>query len=281
MEFASIFNTFGTDVTILEMLPRVVPIEDEDISAELEKAFKKRGIKIDTEARVGKITRDANGATVTFQDKTGKERTLAAERVLIAVGRRPLTENLGLEKTKVKFDRGFVVADEYLRTAEPGVFAVGDIVAGLPQLAHAASFEGIIAVGQMAGKKMQPFNKLLCPNATYCEPQIGSIGLTERLAKEAGHKVKIGKFPFAGNSKATILGSHGGFIKVVADEKYGEALGVHAIGPFTTEIISEAVAAMSLEATVDDMMNVIHAHPTVWEANGDAFASVYGLSINA
>jgi dihydrolipoamide dehydrogenase len=280
VEFASIFRTFGTEVTILEMLSRAVPLEDEDISPELEKAFRKKGIRIETEAKVESVKKDAKGATVAFKDKTGKSQSISAEKVLIAVGRRPLTENIGLDKTKVKVERGFILTNGYLETAEPRVYAIGDIVAGLPQLAHAASMEGIIAVGRMAGKDVQPFDRKRCPNATYCEPQIGSIGLTEKQAREAGYEVKTGKFPFIGNSKATILGMHEGFIKVVAEAKYGEILGVHAIGPLATEIISEPVAALGLEATLDDMATTIHAHPTVWEAMGDAFNSVRGLAIN-
>jgi len=280
VEFASIFKTFGADVTLLEVLPRVVPLEDEDISAELEKSFRKKGIRIELEAKVESVKKDAKGATVTYKDKTGKSQTIAAEKVLMAVGRRPLTENIGLEKTKAKLDRGYVLTNAFLETNEPRLYAIGDIVAGLPQLAHAASMEGIIAVGRMAGKDVQPFDKKRCPNATYCEPQIGSIGLTEKQAREAGYQLKTGKFPFVGNSKATILGQHEGFIKVVAEEKYGEILGVHAIGPLATEIIAEPVAALGLEATLDDMASTIHAHPTVWEAMGDAFNAVRGLSIN-
>jgi dihydrolipoamide dehydrogenase len=280
VEFASIFRTFGAEVTILEMLPRIVPLEDEDISSELDKSFKKKGIRIETEAKVSGVKKDAKGATVAFTDKSGNAQTIAAEKVLIAVGRRPLTENVGLEKTKAKVERGFIHANAFLETDEPRLYAIGDIVAGLPQLAHAASMEGIVAVGRMAGKDVQPFDRKRCPNATYCEPQIGSIGLTEKQAREAGYEVKTGKFPFIGNSKATILGMHEGFIKVVAEAKYGEILGVHAIGPLATEILSEPTAALGLEATLDDMAYTIHAHPTVWEAMGDAFNAVRGLAIN-
>ena len=280
VEFASIFRTFGAEVTLLEALPSIVPLEDEDISPELEKAFKKKGIRIETEAKVESVKKDAKGATVTFKDKAGKSQSVSAEKVLIAVGRRPLTENIGLEKTKVKLERGYIHANAYLETDEPRLYAIGDIVAGLPQLAHAASMEGIIAVGRMAGKEVQPFDRKRCPNATYCEPQIGSVGLTEKQARDAGYEVKTGKFPFLGNSKATILGQHEGFIKVVAEAKYGEILGVHAIGPLATEIIAEPVTALGLEATLDDMAAQIHAHPTVWEALGDAFNSVRGLTIN-
>jgi dihydrolipoamide dehydrogenase len=280
VEFASIYNSFGTKVTILEALPRVVPVEDEEISAELEKAFKKKNIQIHTSSKVESVKKDAKGVTVVFTDKDGKKQTLQAEKLLLAVGRKPMTENCGLEKSKAKMDRGFVQVGPYMETEEKGLYAVGDIVAGLPQLAHAAMMEGIVAVTHIAGKPAQPINKLRVPNATYSEPQIGSIGMTEKQARDAGYAVKTGKFPFVGNSKATILGNHGGFIKVVSDEKYGEVLGIHIIGPLATEILSEAAAVLHLEGTVDDMMNMMHAHPTVWEGMGDAFASVRGLQIN-
>jgi len=258
-----------------------VPLEDEEISAELDKAFRKRGIQINTEAKVESVKKDAKGATVTFKDKTGKTQTLTAEKILMAVGRAPKTENVGLEKSRAKVERGFVHVGPYMETAEPGLYAIGDIVAGMPQLAHAASMEGITAVGKMAGRDVPAIERTRIPNATYCEPQIGSIGLTEKQARDVGLKMKTGKFPFAGNSKASILGQHGGFIKVVADEQYGEILGVHIIGPLATEILAEAVTALQLEATIDDMLFTVHAHPTVWEAMGDAFASVRGWSINA
>lgn len=280
VEFASIFHTFGTQVTILEALPRVVPVEDEEISAELDKAFRKKGIQIFTSSAVESVKKNAGGVSVTFKDKDGKGQTLEAEKILIAVGRRPLTENCGLENSKAQVERGFVHVGPYMETAEKGLYAIGDIVAGLPQLAHAASAEGIVAVTHIAGKPVQPIVKTRIPGATYCEPQIGSIGLTEKQARDAGHAVKVGKFPFLGNSKATILGSHGGFIKIVSEESYGEVLGVHIIGPLATEILAEAATVLQLEGTVDDMMNMVHAHPTVWEAMGEAFASVRGLQIN-
>jgi dihydrolipoamide dehydrogenase len=280
VEFASIYNSFGTQVTILEALPRVVPVEDEEISAELEKTYKKKGINIFTGCAVDGVKKDAKGVTVSFKDKDGKAQTLQAEKLLLAVGRKAMTDNCGLEKSKAKVERGFVHVNEVMETDEPGLFAIGDIVAGLPQLAHAAMMEGIVAVTHIAGKPTHRILKTRIPNATYCEPQIGSIGLTEKQARDAGHQVKIGKFPFLGNSKATILGNHGGFIKVVSDEKYGEVLGIHIIGPLATEILSEAATVLNLEGTVDDMMNMMHAHPTVWEGMGDAFASVRGLQIN-
>jgi dihydrolipoamide dehydrogenase len=280
VEFASIYNSFGTEVTILEALPRVVPVEDEEISAELDKAFRKKNIQIHTSSKVESVKKDAKGVTVAFTDKDGKKQTLQAEKLLLAVGRKPMTENCGLEKSKAKMDRGFVLVGPYMETEEKGLFAIGDIVAGLPQLAHAAMMEGIVAVTHIAGKTTHTINKTRIPNATYCEPQIGSIGLTEKQARDAGHSVKVGKFPFVGNSKATILGNHGGFIKVVSDEKFGEVLGIHIIGPLATEILAEAAAVLHLEGTIDDMMNMMHAHPTVWEGMGDAFASVRGLQIN-
>jgi dihydrolipoamide dehydrogenase len=280
VEFASIYRSFGSEVTVLEMLPRAVPLEDAEISAELEKAFRKRGIKVQTQASVESVKKDAKDATVTYKDKAGKTQTISAECVLVAIGRKPRTENIGLEKTRARLERGFVHTNGYMETDEPGLCAIGDIVAGLPQLAHAASMEGIIAVGKMAGKDVPAFDKRRVPNCTYCEPQIGSMGLSEQQARDAGYQVKIGKFPFSANSKASILGHHEGFIKVVSEEKYGEVLGVHVIGPLATEIISEPTAAIGLEATIDDMMYTIHAHPTVWEAMGDAFNSVRGLAIN-
>jgi dihydrolipoamide dehydrogenase len=280
VEFASIYNSFGTEVTILEALPRVVPVEDEEISTELDKAFRKKNIQIHTSSKVESVKKDAKGVTVAFTDKDGKKQTLQAEKLLLAVGRKPMSENCGLEKSKAKMDRGFVLVGPYMETEEKGLYAIGDIVAGLPQLAHAAMMEGIVAVTHIAGKPTHAIVKTRIPNATYCEPQIGSIGLTEKQARDAGHAVKIGKFPFVGNSKATILGNHGGFIKVVSDEKFGEVLGIHIIGPLATEILAEAAAVLHLEGTIDDMMNMMHAHPTVWEGMGDAFASVRGLQIN-
>src|SRR5229473_3296038 len=229
---------------------------------------------------VESVKKDAKGVAVSFKDKDGKVQTLQAEKLLLAVGRKAMTDGCGLEKSKAKVERGFVHVGDNMETAEKGLYAIGDIVAGLPQLAHAAMMEGIIAVTHIAGKPTHQIVKTRIPNATYCEPQIGSIGLTEKQARDAGYDVKTGKFPFVGNSKATILGSHGGFIKVVSDESYGEVLGIHIIGPLATELLAEAATVLKLEGTIDDMMNMIHAHPTVWEAMGDAFASVRGLQIN-
>ena len=281
VEFASIFKRFGTDVTVIEMLPRIVPVEDEDISKELERVFRKQKIRVETGAKAENIQKTGKGVKLTLTTRDGKQEVLEAEKLLVAVGRKPNTDQVGLENTKVELDRGFIKVNEYQQTAEPGVYAIGDVVAGTPQLAHVATREGMIAVAHMAGKPAVPINKNRIPGATYTEPGIGSVGMTEAQARAAGYKVKIGKFPFAGDSRATILGRHDGFIKVVTDEKYGEILGVHIIGPEAFELLGEAVTAMEAEATVEVMMQTIHAHPTLYEAMGEAFNAVYGLSINA
>ncbi len=281
VEFASIFNRFGTKVTLVEMLPRLVPVEDEEISKELERCFKKTGIRCETGAKAENITKTVRGVRAPVTLANGKREEIDAETLLVAVGRKPMTDSIGLENTQVELDRGFIKVDEYQRTGEPGVYAIGDVVAGTPQLAHVATMEGMVAVAHMAGKPAKPINRNRIPNATYTEPGIGSVGLTEAQARAQGVKVKIGKFPFAANSRASILGHHEGFVKVVAEEKYGEILGVHIIGPQAYELIAEAVTAMEAEATVETMMSTIHAHPTLYEAMGEAFNNVYGLTINA
>jgi dihydrolipoamide dehydrogenase len=281
VEFASAFHRFGTKVTVFEMLPRIVPVEDEEVSKELERVFRKSGIRVETGARVENIQKHDNGVTFSAAFSNGKQENFDVETLLVAVGRRPLTDNLGLEGTKVELDRGFIKVDPYQRTGEPNVYAIGDVVAGTPQLAHVATAEGMIAIGHIAGKPVTAINKNRIPNATYTEPGIGSVGITEAQARSIGYKVKVGKFPFMANSKASILGRHDGFVKVVADEKYGEILGVHIIGPEAFELVSEAVTAMDAEATVDTMIHAIHAHPTLYEAMGEAFNAVYGMAINA
>jgi dihydrolipoamide dehydrogenase len=280
VEFASIFNRFGSKVTLLEMLPRVVPVEDEEISKELEKHFKKTGIRVEVGAKAENIRKNANSVSLTATLTNGNKEEMEFEKLLVAVGRKPNTENIGLENTKVQLDRGFVKVDAYQRTCEPNLYAIGDIVAGTPQLAHVASAEGMVAVGTIAGKTVRPINGNRIPGATYTDPGIGSVGLTEAQARAQGFKVRVGKFPFVGNSKATILDKHEGFVKVIAEETYGEILGVHIIGPEAFELISEAVTAMEAEATVESMMATIHAHPTIYEAIGEAFNNVYGLAIN-
>ena len=283
VEFGSMFARFGTQVTILEMLPRIVPVEDEEVSKELARVFKKQGIRIETGAKVdpASVKKVEGGVILKAVLSNGKEEEFCAEKLLVAVGRAPNTDKIGLENTKVELDRGFIKVNEFQQTAEPGVYAIGDVVAGTPQLAHVASMQGMVAVAHIAGKPAKPVNRNRIPGCTYTEPGIGSVGLTEAQAKSEGYDVKVGKFPFMANSKASILGSHDGFVKVVADAKYGEILGVHIIGPEAYELISEAVTAMEAEATVETLMSTIHAHPTIYEAVGEAFNAVYGLAINA
>jgi dihydrolipoamide dehydrogenase len=280
VEFGSIYRTFGAEVSIIEFLPRVVPNEDEDVSKELARTFKKRGIDINVGAKVEKVEKTKSGAKVTFTASDGKTVVKEAEKVLVAVGRAPRTEGIGLETTKIKPERGFVQVNEWMETAEPGIYAIGDIVAGLPQLAHVGAMAGMVVAAKIAGQYARPIRRERIPACTYTEPQIGSVGLTEAAAKERGYTVKVGKFPFSANSKASIVNAHEGFVKVVADAKYGEVLGVHIIGPQATELIAEAVTAMELEATVEEMMFTIHAHPTLAEAMLDGFGSVEGMAIN-
>ena len=280
VEFGSIFRSFGTEVSIVEYLPRVVPAEDEEVSKELARSFKKRGIDISVGAKVEKVETTKSGVKVTFTGSDGKQVVKEAEKVLVAVGRAPRTDGVGLEKTRIKPDRGFIKTDEYMLTEEPGVYAIGDIVAGLPQLAHVGAMAGMVVAAKIAGKYARPVRRNRIPACTYTEPQIGSVGLTEAQAKEKGLQIKVGKFPFSANSKASIVGSHEGFVKVVADAKYGEILGVHIVGPQATELIAEAVTAIELEATVEEMMFTIHAHPTLAEAMLDGFGSVESMAIN-
>ncbi len=280
VEFASIYRSFGCEVTIVEMLPRLVPVEDEEVSKELARVYRKRGINFHTGAKVEKIEKTKTGIAVTISVEAQQQK-IDAEKILIAVGRKPRTENVGLEKTAIKPERGFVQVDSWMHTAEPGIYAIGDIVLGSPQLAHVGGMEAMVAVAKIAGKPCKPINPEHIPGATYCHPEIGSVGLTEAKAREAGYNLKVGKFPFTANSRASIVGAHEGFIKIVADAEYGEILGVHIIGPQATELIAEAVAAMELEATVEDLMWTIHSHPTLAEAMLDAANSVYGMAINA
>jgi dihydrolipoamide dehydrogenase len=280
VEFASIYRSFDCEVTIVEMLPRLVPVEDEEVSKELARVYRKRGINFHTSATVDNVDRTKTGVAVTIT-VDGKQQKIDADKILIAIGRKPRTDNVGLEKTKIKPEREFIKVDSWQRTDEAGVYAIGDIVLGTPQLAHVGAMEGLVAVAKIAGKPSKPVNRERVPGATYCHPEIGSVGLTETQAREAGYNVKIGKFPFSANSRASIVGQHEGFIKIVSDADYGEILGVHIIGPQATELIAEAVAAMEAEATVEDLTWTIHAHPTLAEAMLDASNSVYGMAINA
>ena len=281
VEFASVMNSFGAEVTIIEALGRIVLVEDEEVSKELARQYKKRGIEINTNCKVEKIEKNAEGALVTWTDAAGKSQSKQTEKVLVAVGRAPRTYDAGLDTIGLELDRGFVTVNEWMETKLPGLYAIGDIVGGLPQLAHVGAMAGMVVASKAAGKYARAVRKDRVPGCTYCDPQIGSVGLTEAQAREKGFQVKVGKFPFAGNSKATILDAHDGFVKVISEAKYGEILGVHIIGPSATELISECVTAMELEATVDEMMFTIHAHPTLYEALLDGFAAVEGMAINA
>ena len=281
VEFASIYRSFGAEVAVFEMLPRIVPLEDEEVSAGLLRAFRAKGIDVLAATAVDSVAETDGGIELTYSGKGGDPETREFEKLLVAVGRKPNTDRVGLENTAIETDRGFVPVNGYMETAEMGVYAIGDIVAGSPQLAHVASAEGMLAAARIAGKDATPIDYNLNPNCTYCEPQIASVGLTEARAREAGRQVKVSKFPFAANSKASILGSHAGFVKIVADEEFGEILGVHILGPQATEVIHEAVVAMQSESTVEAMRATIHAHPTLSEAVLDAFNGIYGQAINA
>ena len=281
VEFASVYRSFGAEVTVIEMLPRLVPVEDEEVSKELLRAYKKKGINCFVNTRVDKVEKTKNGVAVSFTPNGEAQQKLEVEKVLIAIGRGPNTDNVGLEKLpNIKVERGFVHTNHWMETGEKGIYAVGDIVAGFPQLAHSGAMAGVVAVTRIAGKPAKAMNRNMIPGCTYCEPQIGSVGITEAKAKEAGLQIKVGKFPFTANSKASIIDQHEGFVKVISDAKYGDIIGVHIIGPLATELIAESVAVMELEGTVEDLMFTVHAHPTVSEAMLDAFSAVEGKAIN-
>jgi dihydrolipoamide dehydrogenase len=281
VEFASVYRSFGAEVTVIEMLPRLVPVEDEEVSKELLRAYKKKGINCFVNTKVDKVEKTKDGVAVSFTPNGEAQQRLEAEKVLIAIGRGPNTDKVGLEKLpNIKVERGFVHTNQWMETGEKGIYAVGDIVAGFPQLAHSGAMAGVVAVTRIAGKPAKAMNRNMIPGCTYCEPQIGSVGITEAKAKEAGLQIKVGKFPFTANSKASIIDQHEGFVKVISDAKYGDIIGVHIIGPLATELIAESVAVMELEGTVEDLMFTVHAHPTVSEAMLDAFSAVEGKAIN-
>ena len=279
VEFASIFSRFGTEVTIVEMLPRVLPVEDHEVSEELKKLLTKKKVKILTEARLENVELVEGMVQATVALPGGETRTIKTEKALIAVGRMPMSEGIGLEKLKVTTTRGFIQVDEHMETTSPGIFAIGDVVP-TQQLAHVASHEGILAMRHIAGQQTEPINYDRIPNCTYCSPEVASVGLTEHVARERGFKVVTSKFPFAAVGKATILGENDGFVKLVCDEKYKEILGVHMIGPHVTELIAEATAAIGLEATAEDVSHLIHAHPTVSEGIMEAAHAIYGAAIH-
>ena len=269
-EFASAYRSFGSEVTIIEALPRLLTAEEEEISAELEKAFSRRGIKTYTGAKVAGVDRSESGVVVTFTDKTGKEQQLPGDKLLMAVGRGPLTQGIGLEETGVKTDeRGYILVNGMMQTSVPSVYSIGDCIP-TPWLAHVASAEGILAVEHMAGRHVEPINYDKVPGCTYSSPEVASVGLTEAKARERGYEVKVGKFPFSANGKAAILTQRTGFVKIVADKQYDEVLGVHMIGPRVTELIAEGGLALSHEATGESLVHTIHAHPTLYEAIGEA-----------
>jgi len=279
-EFASIFSRFGTKTSIVEVMPQLLPIEDEEISKEFTRVFKKKGIDVHVDTKVVSCEVTENGVKSTLENAKGKQQVIETEVVLSATGRGPVTGSAGLENTKVKLDqRGFVEVDEMMRTAEPGIYAIGDIVP-TPALAHCASAEGILAVEHIAGLNPRPINYQLVPNATYSDPEVASVGLTEKKAKEKGYEVKVGKFPMTANSKAKIIGDAAGVIKYVVDAKYDEILGVHIVGPKATELIAEACAALALEATSESIAKTIHAHPTLSEAMMEAAEDVAGHAIH-
>ncbi|MCA1581817.1 MAG: dihydrolipoyl dehydrogenase [Acidobacteria bacterium] len=279
VEFASMFARFGSKATVIEVLPRIVPVEDEEISRELAASFKRQGIAVYVDTRVEKVTKMDNGVEVLARTSGGKTETFRAEKMLLAVGRKPLSEGIGLEAAGVATDRGYIRVDGMMRTNVSGIYAIGDVVP-TAWLAHVASAEGIVAVEHLAGKNPPPLNYDQVPGCTYCSPEIGSIGLTEAKARERGYDVVVGKFPFSAIGKARIINETAGFVKIVAEKKYDEVLGVHIIGPKATELISEAGAALRLEATSEELVRTIHAHPTLSEAMHEAAEAVAGHAIH-
>ncbi len=280
VEFASVYSRFGCDTTVVELMDRIVPLEDAEVSKELERSFKKRKIKVMTGVKMDKLEKTKNSVKVSGKDAKGKDVSLEAEMLLVAIGRMPYLENLGLENTKVVVNpRGTIKVNEYCETDEPGVYAIGDVI-DTAWLAHLASKEGILVIEKLAGKKVEPINHRLVPNCTYCDPEVASVGLTEAKAREEGYDVKVGKFPFSASGKARILGETDGFVKIVSEKKYDEVLGVHIIGPHATELLAEACVAMQLETTADELGRTIHAHPTVSEAVMEAAEGVHDLTIH-
>jgi dihydrolipoamide dehydrogenase len=280
VEFASVYHRFGCDTTVIELLDRIVPLEDADVSKELARSFKKSGIKCETAIKLDKLEKSKSGVKASGKNAKGDAVTFEAEMLLVAVGRMPYLENLGLENTKVVVNpRGTIKVNEYCETDEPNVFAIGDVI-DTAWLAHLASKEGIMVVEKIAGKKVEPIKQNLVPTCTYCDPEVASVGLTEEKAKAAGYDVKVGKFPFSASGKARILGETDGFVKIVSEKKYDEVLGVHIIGPHATELLAEACVAMALESTADELGRIIHAHPTVSEAVMEAAEGVHDLTIH-
>jgi dihydrolipoamide dehydrogenase len=284
VEFGSIFRRFGSDVTIIELLPRLVPIEDEAVSAELEKSFKRQGIKVLTGTKVTGAKNGPKGIELDAQTPDGKTTTISAEVLLVATGRGPVTNGLGAEEAGLKLERGYIRVDEQYRTGVPGISAIGDVITfdkpGHPQLAHLSSAEGIALAERIAGQPFRPINYDQVPGCTYCDPEIGSVGLTEAEAKQRGYDVRIGTFKFGVLGRARMAGETEGFVKIVAEKKYDEVLGVHMIGLRSTELVAEATLALRLECTVEELIRTIHAHPTMSEAVGEAAHATHGAAIH-
>jgi dihydrolipoyl dehydrogenase len=284
VEFASIFRRFGSDVTILELLPRLVPVEDEAVSAELAKSFRKQGITTHTGAKVTSASADDRGVNVVAQLSDGRSETLRVEYLLVATGRGPVTAGLDADRVGLELEKGYIKVDAEYRTNVPGISAVGDVITlgtpGHPQLAHVSSAEGIIAAERIAGQETRPLNYDQVPGCTYCDPEIGSVGLTEREARERGYDVRVGTFPFGVLARAKMAGETEGFVKIVADQKLDEILGIHMIGLRATELVAEATVALRLESTVEELVRTIHAHPTMAEAIGEAAHALHGAAIH-
>jgi dihydrolipoamide dehydrogenase len=284
VEFASIYRRFGSDVTIIELLPRLVPLEDEAISAELEKSFRKQGIKALTETKVIKAVAGANSVEIEAQTPDGKTQKLTADLLLVATGRGPVTTGVGAEDVGVTTERGYIKVDDMYRTSVPNISAIGDVITlgsvAHPQLAHVSSAEGILVADRLAGLEVRPINYDHVPSCTYCDPEIGSVGLTEADAKQKEYDVRVGSFPFGVLGRAKMAGETEGFVKIVAEKKYDEILGVHMIGPRSTELVAEAVLALRLECTAEELIKTIHAHPTFSEAVGEAAHATHGAAIH-
>jgi dihydrolipoamide dehydrogenase len=284
VEFASIFRRFGSEVTIFELLPRLVPVEDEAISAELEKSFRKQGIACHTGAKVTSAKVSGDGVDVEAQLADGTSQRIRVDYLLVATGRGPVTSGLETERVGLRLDRGYIQVDAQYRTSVPGISAIGDVVTlgapGHPQLAHVSSAEGVLAAERIAGQPTRPLNYDHVPGCTYCDPEIGSVGLTEREAQARGYDVSVGTFPFGVLARAKIAGETEGFVKIVAEKKNDEVLGIHMIGPRATELVAEATVTLRLESTVEELIRTIHAHPTMAEAVGEAAHAVHGAAIH-
>ena len=281
IEFASFYNAMGCDVTVVELMPTIMPVEDVEISGIARKQLEKSGLKIITEAKVTKVDKAANSVKATVETKDGKSQVIEADRLISAVGVQGNIENLGLEALGIKTDRGCVVIDGYGRTNVPGIYAIGD-VAGPPMLAHKAEHEGVICVEKIAGvPNVHPMDKLKIPGCTYCHPQVASVGLTEAKAKDAGHDIRVGRFSFTANGKAIALGEDNGMIKTIFDKKTGQLLGAHMVGAEVTELIQGFVVAMNLETTEEELMHTIFPHPTLSEMMKESVLDAYGKVLNA